>query len=121
MVTGRIVGMKHAIGFGSTTLKPTADMMFTLKFHSRAAWNASGFRNERLDQLCAEACAESDTNKRRELYGEMQRLVHDSSGACIGVFASYLDAHTSNLKGFQPVLLGNLMGFNLADSIWLDQ
>lgn len=113
--------MKHPIGFGSTSPKPTADMMFSLNFHSRAPWNASGFRNDRFDQLCAEARGELDTDKRREMYGEMQRLVHDNSGACIPVFASYLDAHVSNLKGLQPNPLGSLMGFNFADSIWLDQ
>lgn len=113
--------MRHPIGFGNIGPKPGADLVFTLNFKSDAAWNESGWRNERFDSLLLEARAETDTNKRREMYGEMQRLVHEGSGVCIPAFASFLDAHVSNLKGLQPIPTGGMMGYNFAESIWLDQ
>ncbi|MCK1608170.1 MULTISPECIES: hypothetical protein [unclassified Bradyrhizobium] len=51
----------------------------------------------------------------------MQRLVHEGSGVCIPVFASYLDAHVNKLKGLRPIPTGGMMGFNFAENIWLDQ
>jgi len=113
--------MKHPIFFGGITPKPSADLVFTLNFQSRAAWNESGWRNERFDALLLEARAEVDTNRRREIYGEMQRLIHEGSGVGIPVFGSYLDAHVSKLKGLRPIPLLGLMGCNFAESVWLDQ
>ncbi|MDE5446769.1 ABC transporter substrate-binding protein [Bradyrhizobium sp. CSA207] len=112
---------KDPMFFGSVPQKAGADITFTLFFKGGGAYNESHWSNERFDSLLIEARAESDTNKRREMYGEMQRLVHDSCGVCIPVFASYLDAHVSNLKGLRPIPTGSLMGYNFAESIWLDQ
>lgn len=113
--------MKHPIFFSSGTPKPSADIWFTMNYKSDAVWNESRWRNERFDRLLSEARAETDANKRREMYGEMQRLVHEDSGQCIPVFASFLDAHVSNLKGLRPIPSGGMMGWNFAESIWLDQ
>lgn len=112
---------KHPIFFTSTTPKPTADMAFTLNYKSDAAYNVSNWHNARFDSVLLEARSETDINKRREMYGEMQRLVHDSCGVCIPVFASYLDGHSSKLKGLRPLPTFGLMGANFAENIWLDQ
>jgi len=113
--------MKHPIGFGAINPKPSADVLFTLGFKSDAPFNESGWRNERFDQLLLEARAETDTDRRREMYGEMQRLVHEGSGVCIPAFVGTLDAHVSNLKGLSPIPSGGMMGYNFADRIWLGQ
>ncbi|MCP3371783.1 ABC transporter substrate-binding protein [Bradyrhizobium cajani] len=113
--------MKHPLGFGRINPKPSADVLFSLGFKSDSPFNESGWRNERFDQLLLEARAETDTDRRREMYGEMQRLVHRGSGVCIPAFVTILDAHVSNLKGLSPIPIGGMMGYNFADSIWLDQ
>ncbi|WP_439402542.1 ABC transporter substrate-binding protein [Bradyrhizobium sp. DASA03068] len=113
--------MKHPIFFGNVLPKPSPDIVFTQNFQSQAVWNETGFRNERFDKLLLEARAEADTTKRREMYGEMQRLVHEDSGACIPVFASILEAHVGKLKGLRPIPIGAMMGYNYAENVWLDQ
>lgn len=113
--------MKHPIFFESTYPKPSPDIVFSQNYQSQAVWNPSAFRNERFDKLLLEARAEADTAKRREFYGEMQRLVHESAGVCIPVFASFLDAHVSSLKGLRPLPIGPMMGFNFSETVWLDQ
>ena len=50
----------------------------------------------------------------------MQALVHEHCGIGIPIFNSNIDAHVDALKGLTPVPLGNLMGYNFADKIWLD-
>lgn len=116
-----IYWMKHPIGFSNVHPKLSADLAFTLGFASNSPWNESAWRNERFDQLLLEARAESELNKRRELFAEMQRLVHDGSGVCIPVFASILDAHVRQLRGLTPIPTGGMMGYNFAESIWLQQ
>ncbi|WP_036012019.1 ABC transporter substrate-binding protein [Bradyrhizobium yuanmingense] len=112
---------KHPIFFSSNPPRPSVDIAFTQYFYSKGPYNESAWRNERFDALLLEARAETDTNKRREIYGEMQRLVHDGAGICIPVFVSYLDAHVSKLKGLRPIPTGGMMGYNFAENIWLDQ
>ncbi|MCA6119966.1 ABC transporter substrate-binding protein [Bradyrhizobium sp. WSM 1738] len=113
--------MKHPIGFGGTNGKPTADIQFSILFKSGAPYNESGWANERFDRLLVQARSETDDAKRREMYAEMQRLVHEGSGCCIPVFASNLDAHVRQLKGLVPIPTGGMMGYNFAENIWLDQ
>ncbi len=112
---------KHPIFFSSIPPKASADVTFTQFFYSQGPFNESAWRNERFDALLLEARAETDTETRRERYNEMQRLVHESSGVCIPVFASYLDAHVNKLKGLRPIPTGGMMGYNFAENIWLDQ
>lgn len=112
---------KHPIFFSNALPKPSADTAFTVWFQSDSVFNESRFRSERFDALLVGARAETDTNKRREMYGDMQRLVHEGSGVCIPVFSTVLDAHVSNLKGLRPIPMSPMMGFNFGESVWLDQ
>ena len=49
------------------------------------------------NQLLVEARAELDTNKRAEMYAEMQLIVRDDGGTVIPVFADFLMAASSKL------------------------
>ena len=112
--------MKQPIGFGNINPRPSADVLFTLFFKSDAAWNESAWKNEKFDQLLVAARSETDDAKRKQMYGDMQALVHEGSGIGIPVFASILDAHSVKLKGLRPIPTGGLMGYNYAESVWLD-
>ena len=112
--------MKQPIGFGNINPRPSADVLFTLFFKSDAAWNESAWKDEKFDQLLAAARSETDDAKRKQMYGDMQALVHEGSGIGIPVFASILDAHSAKLKGLRPIPTGGLMGYNYAESVWLD-
>jgi peptide/nickel transport system substrate-binding protein len=112
--------MKHPLSFGNTNPRPTADLVFSLFFKSDADWNESGWRSPRFDSLLLEARGEPSEPRRKELYGEMQRLVHDHCGVAVPLFISLIDGHDKRLKGLQAIPIGGLMGYMFADQVWWD-
>ncbi|MBL8699285.1 MAG: ABC transporter substrate-binding protein [Alphaproteobacteria bacterium] len=112
--------MKKPVGFGNINPRPNADVLFSLFFKSDSPWNESAWKNEKFDQLLVAARAESDFAKRKQMYCDMQMLVHEHCGLGIPVFISGLDAHSSKVKGLTPVPTGGLMGYNFAEYLWLE-
>jgi len=110
--------MRHPLSFGNNNPRPTADLIFSLFYKSDAAWNESGWKNPRFDRLLIEARGESDQARRKQLYGEMQGLVHHYCGVGIPVFISLIDGHDKRLKGLYPVPLGGFMGYQFAEHVW---
>lgn len=112
--------MKHPLTFGNTNPRPTADLLFSLFFKSDADWNEAHWRNPQFDQLLVEARGDADEARRKQLYGEMQQMVHDQGGVAIPVFISLIDGHDLRLKGLHPIPIGGLMGYMFADQVWWD-
>lgn len=112
--------MKHPLGFGNTNPRPTADLQFSLFYKSDAPWNESGWKNAQFDQLLLAARGEADETKRKQLYGDMQVLVHEKGGIGIPVFISLIDAYDRRIKGYGSIPIGGLMGYSFADHVWLD-
>jgi peptide/nickel transport system substrate-binding protein len=111
--------MRHPLGFGNINPRPTADLSFSSFFKSDAPWNECGWKNERFDQLLLAARSEPDEARRKQLYGDMQVLVHDQAGIGIPVFISLLDAYDKRLRGYGSIPIGGLMGYSFADNVWL--
>lgn len=114
------VWFKHPFTMGSINPRPSADVLFTLFFKSDSPWNESGWRNERFDQLLAAARAELDEGKRRQMYADMQTIVHEQCGIGLPLFTGYNDGHVGRLKGLRPIPTGPLMGFTFAENVWLE-
>jgi len=112
--------MKVPVGFGTVSHRPTADLVLSLFYKSDAPWNEAGWKSEQFDQLLIAARAEPDFDRRKQMYGDMQVMIHESGGTGIPVFFSNLDAHSAKLKGMVPIATGNMMGFNFAESVWLE-
>ncbi len=112
--------MKHPLGFGNVGARPTADLLFSLFYQSNAAMNESGWKSEQFDQLLLAARGETDEAKRKQMYADMQVLVHEHGGIGIPQFNSSLDGHNAKLKGLTPHPLGGLMGYMFAEHVWLD-
>jgi peptide/nickel transport system substrate-binding protein len=112
--------MKSPIGFGNVNARPTADMVFTQFFKSDAQWNESGWQNKQFDQLLVLARGETDEEKRKQYYADMQVLVHENCGVCIPLFITNLEAFSSRIKGASSHPLGAFMGFTCADQVWLE-
>ncbi len=112
--------MKSQVGFGNVNPRPSADTLFTQFFKSDAAWNESGWKNEKFDQLLVAARAETDDVKRRKMYADMQVLIHEQSGIGIPLFLDTIDGHAKKLKGLSPIPLGNLMGYSFGEHVWLE-
>lgn len=90
--------------------RATEDWMFSLVYASGAPWNESHWSNEKFDRLLLQARAELDSNKRRDMYGEMQRLVRDEGGSVIPIYASFVQAISNNVH--TPEELGNNLEFD---------
>jgi peptide/nickel transport system substrate-binding protein len=112
--------MRHPLGFGNNNPRPTADLLFSTLFKSDAPWNESGWKNHRFDELLIAARGEADEAKRKQMYGDMQVLVHEKGGIGIPLFISLIDAYDKRLKGYGSIPIGGLMGYSFADHVWLD-
>jgi peptide/nickel transport system substrate-binding protein len=112
--------MKHPLGFGNTNPRPTADLLFSLFYSSTAPWNESGWKNEKFDQLLVAARGEADEARRKQLYGDMQEMVHNQCGIGIPAFISFIDGYERRLRGFGSIPIGGLMGYSFADHVWLE-
>lgn len=112
--------MRHPMTFGNTNQRPTTDMMFSLFFQSKATQNESGWNNPRFDRLLLEARKTTDARLRKEIYGEMQLIVHEYGGVAIPAFISLLDGYDRRLKGLSPIPVGAFMGYTFAEHAWWD-
>jgi len=112
--------MKHPLGFGAISARPTADLLLTLFFKSDATWNESGWNNAQFDQLLLAARGETDEAKRKQLYADMQVIIHEEGGVGISQFNTSIDGYTSRLKGYGGHPLGGLMGYMYAEHVWLE-
>lgn len=112
--------LKDPFGFGAINSRPTANILLTQFFKSDAAWNESGWKNEQFDQLLIAARAETDDAKRKQMYADMQTLIHLHAGISLPMFVSTLDGISNKLKGFDSIPVGGLMGYQFAEYVWLE-
>ncbi len=77
--------------------RPTEDLMFTTAYAADSPWNDAHWKNKRFNDLLAEARTKLDSDRRREMYWEMQEIVRDDGGTIIPVYAQYVFASRSNV------------------------
>jgi len=68
--------------------RPTENWMFSQVYAADANWNDTHWQNKRFNELLIQGRAELDPVKRREIYVEMQRIVHNDGGVALPVFLS---------------------------------
>ncbi|HUG23647.1 ABC transporter substrate-binding protein [Piscinibacter sp.] len=112
--------LNSPVGFGNINPRPSADILLTQFFKSDAQWNESRWKNEKFDQVLVAARAETDLAKRKQMYADLQTMIHQEAGIGIPLFLASLDGHTTKLKGLSPIPLGGLMGYNFAENVWLE-
>ena len=82
--------------------RPTNDWMFTTCCVADSNWNDTAWKGtpaaDRFNDLIVAARAELDDNKRREMYWECQRLVHEDSGSLVWGFTNYLHGLRENVR-----------------------
>ena len=113
------VWMKTPVCVSGWNMRPTANVMLTLKYHSEAPWNETVYRNPRLDEILVATRAETDDTKRRDMYCEAQQLISDEAGTIIPYHRNYLDAKATHLKGMPRVPLAAFGGAEFPEFIWL--
>jgi peptide/nickel transport system substrate-binding protein len=111
--------MKSLLNFGNINARPSADMLLTQMFKSSAMWNESGWKNARFDQLLVTARAETDEQKRKQYYADMQVLIHEKCGIGIPVFITNLEGHSTRIKGVASHPIGGFMGYMFGEHVWV--
>jgi peptide/nickel transport system substrate-binding protein len=112
--------LNSPVGFGNVNPRPSADTILTQFFKSDAAWNESRWKSPKFDQLLIAARAEVDLAKRKQMYADMQTMIHEEAGIGIPLFLASIDGHSSKVKGLSPIPLGGLMGYSFAEHVWME-
>jgi len=112
--------LNSPVGFGNVNPRPSADIVLTQFFKSDAQWNESRWKSEKFDQVLVAARAETDLARRKQMYADLQTMVHEQAGIGIPLFLASLDGHSAKLKGLSPIPVGGLMGYNFAENVWLE-
>ena len=100
--------------------RPTEDWMFSTAYERGAPWNDSQWEHEKFNKLLIEARAELNSNKRRELYREMQRITKDEGGVVVPAFANYVYATSKKIA--HPETVGNngpMDGARMMERWWM--
>jgi peptide/nickel transport system substrate-binding protein len=101
------------------TGRPTEDSVFSLSYAAGSSWNSSLWENDRFNKLLKEARVELNENKRREMYFECQKIVHDDGGEIIPMFADLLNGATTKLAHGKKVASNwEMDGGRLAERWW---
>ncbi len=99
--------------------RATEDWMFSTAYESGVPWNDTGWENARFQELLLMGRAELDTDKRREIYFEMQEICSSDGGTVVPMYANYVDAHSTKLANSGTI--GNLWqmdGSRIAERWW---
>jgi peptide/nickel transport system substrate-binding protein len=89
--------------------RATEDWMFSSAYEEGVPWNDTQWDredSERFQDLLLEARAELDTDKRREMYHEMQQILNEDGGVVLPMFANYVEAISNKIA--TPEQIGNL-------------
>jgi len=100
--------------------RATVDQALAIAYASNSSQNDTNWREARFDSLLLEARGSLDENRRREIYHDLQTMVSMQGGAMIPVFIDYLDAASSKVQGIKTHPLFDMMGFRMAERVWLD-
>jgi peptide/nickel transport system substrate-binding protein len=94
--------------------------MFTRAWDANSPSSETQWKNDRFQELLLEARAELDEGKRKQMYAEMQQLASDDGGTIIPVFADFIDAASTKVKGFAPNPTRELDGYRIAERAWFE-
>lgn len=111
------VWMKKPFIGGRWQARPTLDMLLSLGWISGAKWNDTALANPTLDKLVVDARGELDQAKRKQMYGEVQKILYDEGGNGVFAFLDYIDGMSSKVMGVVPNPVAE-MGAYYFDDAW---
>lgn len=113
------VWMKKPFISGSWGGRPTADIMLSTAYASDAKWNDTAWRREDFDKKLAMARAETDFDKRKAIYHDLQVMIHEDGGAAIPFFTNNVDGVRDEVQGYYPAGSFEMSGMRIAERVWL--
>lgn len=90
-------------------------------WHSTSPWNDPGFYNQRSDELIEMGRAETDIEKRKEIYAEWQQLINHELPYIFLNYSVTISAVSDKVQGIdtEPGPLGPLEGGERLRTLWL--
>ncbi len=113
------VWMKKPYVMSAWGVRPTPGMMFSVAFAEGAPWNEAFWSNDRFNELLVAGKTQTDFEKRKEIYWEMQEIVHTQGGNALFAFPAELDAYAENVQGARSDPVARLMGCRVSERVWL--
>jgi peptide/nickel transport system substrate-binding protein len=110
--------MKHPFVSGAWGGRPTADIMLSSAYASTAKWNDTNWYRKEFDQKLVLARAETDFDKRKAYYRDLQLMIHEDGGAGIPFFVNNVDGVRDEVKGFYPAGSYEMSGMRVAERVW---
>ncbi len=83
--------------------RPTPDLILSLAYICGAAWGDTNWCNERFTKLVAEARAELDQQRRKELYAEIQLILHDEGSTIVPLYQNMVHGVAESVDTGGPV------------------
>ncbi len=99
--------------------RPVQDQMYSTAYLSTADWNDTRFKNAEFDALILQARAETDQAKRKELYGQIARILWDEGGVIVPMFNDFIDAYSDAVAGWVEDPNYEMMGGWASQRTWM--
>lgn len=112
------VWLNEPICVVSWNMRPTANIMLTLAYKSDASWNDSFWKNEKFDDLLLKSRSATDPAVRKQMYCDMQTLIHEEAGTIIPAHRNFVDAVGDYVRGRRAVPLGPFGGGEAVEFLW---
>ncbi len=77
--------------------RPTENWIFSQIYAADASWNDTYWKHEKFNKLLVQGRAELNTTKRRDIYVEMQQILHNEGGLVLPLFQSDVMAYHERL------------------------
>jgi peptide/nickel transport system substrate-binding protein len=99
--------------------RATVDGIFSKGYKATSAINDTNWRRPEFDRIANTARATLDQARRRELFGECQRMICEEGGAIIPMFIDNIEAGSTRVMGWTPSGIYDLMGQRIGEKVWL--
>lgn len=100
--------------------RPVPDLIFGIAFGAESGWNETIWKNERFEKLMIEARSVTEFSKRKEMYDEMQLMLHNDGGHATLGFRNFVDAARNEVQGISPHGSGPLGFYQMQRTAWID-
>jgi peptide/nickel transport system substrate-binding protein len=98
--------------------RPTEDWMLTSTYSKGSPYNETHWSNEKFNQLLVAARGERDEAKRKQMYWDMQQIIHDDGGPVIPVFANYVTLASEKVAFGQLSPMWKMDGYKATERWW---
>ena len=98
--------------------RPNIDLQLSQTFMSISNRNDTHWKRPDFDKLVIAARVETDDSKRRQMYGDAQKMIHDDGGMVCYAIGDYLDGYSKKVQGATPHPRYDMCDQRIAEKGW---